>query len=100
MAKKPLKFDHVDDAELRQKLEEIVAQHSQDVPIEVYQHPKFVFSRASDLREPGSIVRVRNGLDEDPRGGTLLEKVGRAYRVDIGGGQVILVHEPDDSWGQ
>lgn len=98
MAKK-LKFDHVDDAELRAKLEQVVAGHNPDLPDEVLQFPRYVFSRATPGREIGAICRVRNGLDEDPRGGTILEQVGRAWRVSIDNGHVIIVHDPDDSWG-
>lgn len=70
----------------------------EQIPPEVNRFPRFVFSRATLERNPGSPVRVRNGLDEDPRGGTIIKQVGRAYLVDVQGEQLV-VHEPDDSWG-
>lgn len=92
-------FDHITDPELRKKLEGVAAEHTKSAPLprEVEQAPKFVFSRQTPERQVGATVRVRNGLDDEPRGGTIAAKVGRAYEVRIGGGTVI-VHEADDSW--
>lgn len=96
----PSPFAHITDPELRKKLEETVASHSKSsktVPPEVNQRPRFVFSRVTSGRNPKDMVKVRNGLDENYRGGTILEQVGRAYRVDIDG-EIFIVHEPEDSW--
>lgn len=96
----PSPFAHIADPELRKKLEETVASHSKvakSLPPEVNQRPRFVFSRATGGRNNGDMVKVRNGLDENPRGGTILEKIGRAYHVEIDG-ELLIVHEPDDSW--
>lgn len=102
MAKKPTlnDFSHIEDPELRKELEAIVAKRqaaAKEIPPEVDQHPKFVFSRATPNREPGAKVQVRNGLDDELRGGEILERVGRAFRVDVRG-VALIVHEPDDSW--
>ena len=94
-------FEHITDPVLRKKLEEVASQHQvtkRDIPPEVNTYPKFVFSRTTPSRAIGGPVRVRNGLDEEPRGGTILERIGRAYRVDVNG-EVLIVHEADDSWG-
>ena len=96
----PSPFAHIADPELRKKLEETVASHSkksQEIPAEVNQRPRFVFTRATNGRNPRDPVFVRNGLDEKPRGGAIIEKVGRAYYVDVDG-EMLIVHEPDDSW--
>lgn len=96
-------FDAIEDPALRQKLEEVAAAHygrkPQVVPVEVEQYPRYVFSRTSrGVRyAEGMSVRVRNGLDEEPRGGTIVSRLGRAWVVDVGD-MLLLVHEPDDSW--
>jgi hypothetical protein len=92
------------DPDLQDKIAALIAQHeadSREIPDAVHQYPRYVFSRDSDTgrREPGGIVKVRNGLDEQLAGGTIIEKVGRAYRVRIEAYDLIaIVHEPDDSW--
>jgi len=98
MAKKSkFDFSHVEDAALRDKLERTVAEHDPAVPPEVNAHPRYVFGRATPHRDVGGSVIVRNGLDED-RAGTLLGPLGRAWRVDVNG-TVLIVHDPEDSWG-
>lgn len=100
MSKEKSLFSDIEDPELRKKLEDTLKSHSkklQAVPPEVNQHPRFVFSRVTNNREPTNFVNVRNGLDEKPRGGEIIEKLGRAYLVQVGDDKLI-VHEPDDSW--
>lgn len=96
-----MRFDGVQDPILRAKLEAALAAHlgrkPQVIPPEVSQYPRYVFSRATNDRRIGEAVRVRNLLDEEPRGGTIIGRLGRAWVVDTGEGQLV-VHEPDDSW--
>lgn len=92
-------FANVADPELRKKLQEVAATHrpaATDIPPEVNQFPRYVFNGTTPDRAPGATVMVSNGLTED-RGGTVLEKVGRAYRVEVSG-VILIVHEPEDSW--
>ena len=93
-------FSHIKDPELRRKLEAVASEHkapAKEIPPEVDSHPRFVFSRATPDRSIGAMVQIRNGLDESNRGGTIIEPIGRAYRVDLGG-DILIVHEPEDSW--
>lgn len=95
-------FSDIDDPELRRKLERVMEEHTgkaaPEIPPEVEQYPRYVFSRQSRAaRSEGQAVRVRNGLDEESRGGVIARRLGRAYVVDVGD-MMILVHEPDDSW--
>lgn len=98
-----MRFNDIQDPVLRAKLEAVAAEHSGDrvqaIPPEEAQFPRYVFVRGarSTMRAIGSAVRVRNGLDEETRGGTVVAQLGRAFLVDIGDMQ-LLVHEPDDSW--
>lgn len=98
-----MRFDSVEDEALRKKLEAVTAEHfgrkPQIVPPEADQYPRYVFSRTTrNVRyAEGASVRVRNGLDEETRGGTILARAGRAWLVDVGD-MTLLVHEPDDSW--
>ena len=97
-------IEDIKDPNLRLKLEAVLAEHSkqqrQELPAAVHEYPRYVFtrgSRASRGRSIGDAVRVRNGLDEEARGGTITDRRGPAFLVDLGD-MTILVHEPDDSW--
>jgi hypothetical protein len=59
--------------------------------------PQYCFSRQTPARNEGADVRIRNGLDEDGRWGTIVRQVGRAWVVRVGWVE-LLVHEPDDTW--
>lgn len=60
--------------------------------------PKFTFSRQTPTREIGSLVKVRNPLDDEPRGGVILSRLGeRVYKVRVDE-TTLIVHEPDDTW--
>jgi hypothetical protein len=96
----PGQFDHIADESLRKKLEETAASHKQAtaaIPEAVTGIPRFAFSRSTEGRAPGDLVKMRNGLDENLKGGTIVEKVGRAYRVQVDD-LFLIVHEPDDTW--
>jgi hypothetical protein len=93
-------FSDVLDKDLRDKLERVSREHEIEKagktaapsgPI------RFAFSRATPGREIGSPVRVRCALDDEPRGGTIRERIGRAYMVEIDG-RMLAVYEPDDCW--
>lgn len=92
-------FAHIADAELRAKLEKVHSEHeAQAAKADDVKGPiRFVFSRSTPVRAVGSMIRVRCALDENPRGGTIIEKVGKAYRVDVEG-QLLTVFEPDEAW--
>jgi hypothetical protein len=97
-------FDHILDPELRQKLEATAAEHlahraNQKKESEVENGPiRFAFSRQTPTRRIGDTVWVRCALDDQRRGGTIREKVGRAYKVEIEDGVFLTVFEPDDCW--
>jgi len=95
-------YDHITDPELRKALEETELKHRRSREAvrfadQTIGAPRYVFSRATPEREPGAMVKVRNALDEQPRGGTILEPVGSAYRVQVDQ-LVLIVHDPDDTW--
>jgi hypothetical protein len=96
-----LHFDEVRDPALRAKLEEAYAKHlgrkPQVIPPEADQYPRYVFARITSDRRIGTPVRIRNLLDEEQRGGTIVRRLGRAFLVDLGD-MTVIVHEPDDSW--
>ena len=82
---------------VRRLLEEQRVQEVETTKWDPDARPRFVFSRTTPSRDAGASVRVRNGLDDEPRGGTILRPVGRAWVVDIRGIE-LLVHDPEDSW--
>lgn len=93
-------FKDITDPVLKAKLEEIYQAHVKvegESRPEVAGKPRYVFSRATNQRGAGAMVRVRNGLDEETRGGTIIRPIGRAFLVDVRG-QELIVHEADDSW--
>lgn len=93
-------FGHIEDPELRRKLEAAVLEHKAatiQLPVDVDAYPKFTFSRATPSREIGAIVRVRCALDETDRRGTIIRTLGRAYLVEVWDVQLV-VHEPDQAW--
>lgn len=95
-------FDHIEDPELREKLEKLAANHAEakaavESSKDADGRPRYCFSRATTERHPGAMVKVRNGLDEQARGGRVIEPVGAAYRVQVDDLELI-VHEPDDTW--
>lgn len=98
-----LRLDDVQDPVLRRKLEAVLAKHYKRKPVfvppEVDEYPKYVFARTNRgaTYKEGSTVRVRNGLDEETRGGTIIGRLGRAFLVDVGD-MTLVVHSPDDSW--
>lgn len=63
----------------------------------VNHYPRYVFSRATPQREIGAVILVRNGLDDSPRLGTIVEPFGSAWRVESDG-LLLIVHDPEDSW--
>lgn len=95
-------FLHIADPELQEKLKRVATEHESVASRanEISAGPmRSAFSRATPNREIDSPVRVRCALDDEPRGGTIREKIGQAYRVEIDG-QLLTVFEPDDCWDE
>lgn len=95
-------YDYIPDITLRRKLEAVEREHKkgqETAKADLVATPaRYAFSRSTPERHPGAEVKVRNTLDEQPRGGVVVEPVGMAYRVQVGD-NVLVVHEPDDTWG-
>jgi len=84
--------------ELQEKISALVKEHEQqpEVPPAVSERPRFIFH--PDLPPVvGEMTQVYNGLSPIHKGGMVLEKVGRAWRVQVEG-SVLIVHDPEDSW--